>query len=73
MMRMPGALVEAGLETKMLLQVHDELVFEAPEGEVDRALPLIRRVMERAAEPAVALSVPLEVEAKAAGDWDGAH
>ncbi len=73
MMRMPGALVEAGLETKMLLQVHDELVFEAPEGEADAALPLIRRVMERASEPAVALSVPLEVEAKAAGDWDGAH
>lgn len=73
MMRMPGALVEAGLETKMLLQVHDELVFEAPDTEVDRALPLIRRVMERAAEPAVALSVPLDVEAKAAGDWDGAH
>ena len=73
MMRMPGALIEAGLQTKMLLQVHDELVFEAPEAEVDRALPLIRRVMERASEPAVALSVPLDVEAKAAGDWDGAH
>ncbi|MBN8551997.1 MAG: DNA polymerase I [Caulobacterales bacterium] len=73
MMRMPGALTDAGLETRMLLQVHDELVFEAPEAEVDRALPLIRRVMERASEPAVALSVPLDVEAKAAGDWDGAH
>ena len=73
MMRMPGALAAAGLQTKMLLQVHDELVFETPAGEVDKALPLIRRVMERAAEPAVALSVPLDVEAKAAGDWDGAH
>jgi len=73
MMRMPGALVEAGLETTMLLQVHDELVFEAPAAEADRALPLIRRVMERASEPAVALSVPLDVEAKAAQDWDGAH
>ncbi|WP_035303928.1 DNA polymerase I [Brevundimonas aveniformis] len=73
MMRMPGALVQAGLETTMLLQVHDELVFEAPDAEVDRALPLIRRVMERAAEPAVGLSVPLEVEAKSALDWDGAH
>ncbi len=73
MMRMPGALIEAGLETKMLLQVHDELVFEGPAGEADAALPLIRRVMERAAEPAVALTVPLDVEAKAAGDWDGAH
>jgi DNA polymerase-1 len=57
----------------MLLQVHDELVFEAPEAEVDRALPLIRRVMESAAQPAVALTVPLVVEAKAAGNWDDAH
>ena len=73
MMRMPGALTDAGLKTKMLLQVHDELVFETPEGEVETALPMIRRVMERAAEPAVALSVPLDVEAKSALDWDGAH
>ena len=73
MMRMPGALTDAGLKTRMLLQVHDELVFEAPEGEVDRALPLIRRVMESAAQPAVALTVPLVVEAKAAGNWDDAH
>ena len=73
MMRMPGALTDAGLKTRMLLQVHDELVFEAPESEVDRALPLIRRVMETAAEPAVALTVPLVVEAKAAANWDDAH
>jgi DNA polymerase-1 len=73
MMRMPGALTDAGLKTRMLLQVHDELVFEAPEAEVDRALPLIRRVMESAAQPAVALTVPLVVEAKAAGNWDDAH
>ncbi len=73
MMRMPTALKEAGLETRMLLQVHDELVFEAPEAEVERALPLIRQVMEKAAEPVVALSVPLDVEAKAAANWDEAH
>ena len=73
MMRMPAALAEAGLSTRMLLQVHDELVFEAPEAEADRAIPLIKRVMERAAEPAVALSVPLVVEARAAGNWDEAH
>ena len=73
MMRMPGALCDAGLQTRMLLQVHDELVFEAPEAEVEAALPLIRRVMETAAEPAVALTVPLEVEAKAAANWDDAH
>ena len=73
MMRMPGALVEAGLETTMLLQVHDELVFEATQGEVEAAILLIRRVMEGAAEPAVALSVPLVVEARAAKNWDEAH
>ncbi len=73
MIRMPGALLEAGLQTRMLLQVHDELVFEAPEAEAERAVAVIRRVMETAAEPAVALSVPLDVEAKAAGNWDDAH
>ena len=73
MMRMPGALVEAGLKTTMLLQVHDELVFEAPEAEAERAIPVIKRVMEGAAEPAVALTVPLVVEARAAGNWDEAH
>jgi len=73
MIRMPGALAEAELQTRMLLQVHDELVFEAPEAEAERAVAVIRRVMETAAEPAVALSVPLDVEAKAAGNWDDAH
>lgn len=73
MIRMPGALAEAGLSTRMLLQVHDELVFEAPDAEVERVIPLIRKVMETAAEPAVALSVPLVVEARAAANWDEAH
>ncbi len=73
MIRMPGALADAGLSTTMLLQVHDELVFEAPEAEAERAIPLIRRVMEGAAEPAVALSVPLVVDARAAKNWDEAH
>jgi DNA polymerase-1 len=73
MMRMPGALVEAGLSTRMLLQVHDELVFEAPEAEAERAIAVIKRTMEGAAEPAVALTVPLVVDARAAGNWDEAH
>ena len=73
MVRMPGALEAAGLSTRMLLQVHDELVFEAPEAEAERAIPVIKRVMEGAAEPAVALTVPLVVEARAAGNWDEAH
>ena len=57
----------------MLLQVHDELVFEAPEAEAEATIALAKRVMERAAEPAVAFSVPLVVEARAAANWDDAH
>src|SRR5690606_12377304 len=73
MIRMPGALAEAGLKTRMLLQVHDELIFEAPEAEAERALVVVRKIMEGAADPAVALTVPLVVEAKAAANWDEAH
>jgi DNA polymerase-1 len=74
MMRMPAALEAAGLsQVKMLLQVHDELVFEAPSELADRAIVEIQRVMEGAALPAVALSVPLVVDARAAGNWDEAH
>jgi DNA polymerase-1 len=73
MIRMPHALKAEGLSARMLLQVHDELVFEAPEAEAEAVCALARRVMERAAEPAVALSVPLVVEARAAANWDEAH
>jgi DNA polymerase-1 len=73
MIRMPGALAEGGFRTRMLLQVHDELVFEAPEAEAERVIPVIRKVMEAAAEPAVALTVPLDVDARAAANWDEAH
>ena len=74
MIRMDAALEEAGLNsTRMLLQVHDELIFEAPEGEVEKAMPVIRNVMEHAAMPAVAMAVPLHVDARAAHNWDEAH
>ncbi|UHC13775.1 DNA polymerase I [Methylobacterium currus] len=73
MARMEGALADAGLSTRMLLQVHDELVFESPDDEVERALPIIARVMEEAPNPAVSLRVPLAVEAKAAANWQEAH
>ena len=74
MARMPAALAAAGLEgTRMLLQVHDELVFEAPEAEVPGAETVIRDVMERAAEPHVALSVPLGVEIGHGPSWGAAH
>ena len=55
------------------LQVHDELIFEVPEGEVDKTLPIVKRVMEDAPMPAISLSVPLSVEASAAHNWDEAH
>jgi DNA polymerase I len=73
MVRMEYALAEAGLSARMLLQVHDELVFEAAEEEVERALPVIQDVMENAAMPAVSLAVPLKVDARAARNWDEAH
>jgi len=74
MIRMDDALAEAGLEsTRMLLQVHDELIFEAPQDEVERAMPVIKHVMENAAMPAVAMAVPLHVDARAAHNWDEAH
>ena len=73
MIRMPDALAQAGLKTRMLLQVHDELVFEAPEAEAEHAIRLVKRVMETAADPAVALTVPLVVDARAAANWDEAH
>ena len=73
MARMPAALRAEGLSAKMLLQVHDELVFEAPEAEAEAVIATVKRVMARAPEPAVALTVPLEVEARAAANWDDAH
>jgi DNA polymerase-1 len=57
----------------MLLQVHDELVFEAKLGDVEAALRTIAHVMEGAAEPAARLAVPVHVDAKAADNWEAAH
>jgi DNA polymerase-1 len=73
MVRMEGALARAGLSARMLLQVHDELVFEVPDEQVEASLPVIRKVMEEAPHPAVQLRVPLAVDARAAGNWDEAH
>jgi DNA polymerase-1 len=73
MIRMPGALAAAGLKARMLLQVHDELVFEAPREEADAVCALARKVMEGAALPAAEISVPLLVEARAAANWEAAH
>lgn len=73
MIRMPDALKKAKLKARMLLQVHDELIFEAPEGEASKTEKKIVEVMSGAAEPAVRLSVPLDVEARAADNWNDAH
>jgi DNA polymerase-1 len=73
MIRMEGALAKAKLSARMLLQVHDELVFEVPEKEVEKTLPIVARVMVEAPLPAVSLSVPLHVDARAADNWDEAH
>ncbi len=73
MIRMLPALEDAGLAARMLLQVHDELVFEAPEAEVDQTMLVARRVMEHAAEPLVQFSVPIHVDARAADNWEAAH
>jgi len=73
MIRMEPALAKAGVEADMLLQVHDELIFEVPLGSEDVAMPAITAVMEGAAEPAVRLSVPIRVDAHAAHNWDEAH
>ncbi len=69
MVRLPKALAEAGLRSRLLLQVHDELLFEAPEAEVPSLTALARRVMESAA----VLSVPLVVETGAGRTWADAH
>jgi DNA polymerase-1 len=74
MARMLPALAEAGLsDVRMLLQVHDELVFELPEARVEAATPIIRQVMAEAALPAVELTVPLGVDIGTGLSWDAAH
>ncbi|MBY6046109.1 DNA polymerase I [Vannielia litorea] len=71
MVRMPKAI--EGLPAKMLLQVHDELIFEVEEGAVEETIAVVKRVMEGAADPAVHLDVPLEVDAGQGDSWAEAH
>jgi DNA polymerase-1 len=74
MARMDPALAAAGLEgVRMLLQVHDELVFEVPDGREEEAAAVIRQVMARAAEPAIKLDVPLDVDVGWGAHWGAAH
>jgi DNA polymerase-1 len=73
MIRIPPALKERGLNAKMLLQVHDELVFEVPDAEVEETSAIARAIMEKAHEPARTLSVPLTCEAGVGANWAEAH
>jgi DNA polymerase I len=73
MTRMEEALGEHQLSAQMLLQVHDELIFEVPDNEVAATLPVVQHVMQDAPFPAVLLSLPLQVDARAANNWDEAH
>jgi len=73
MIRIEPELEAAKLRAQMLLQVHDELIFEVPEEEVQDTIVLVKEVMESAPHPAVALNVPLQVDARAADNWDEAH
>ena len=73
MIRVPAALAAEGLSARMLLQVHDELLFEAPEAEAQATLAAVKRVMEGAAHPAVHLDVPLTVEGGVGATWGAAH
>ncbi|MES2120016.1 MAG: DNA polymerase I [Pseudomonadota bacterium] len=74
MARMDDALADAGLDgVKMLLQVHDELVFEVPNGQEEAAAAVIRKVMGEAAEPALKLDIPLDVEVGWGAHWGEAH
>ena len=73
MIRMPRALADAALSARMLLQVHDELIFEVPEKEAKKTCETVSGVMSSAAAPALELAVPLDVDARAAKNWDEAH
>ncbi|HEX3496428.1 MAG TPA: DNA polymerase I [Methylocella sp.] len=73
MIRMDAALEKARLSAQMLLQVHDELVFEVPDAEVEATIEVVRKVMTDAPHPYLQLAVPLHVDAKAAQNWDEAH
>jgi len=73
MIRMPDALAEAGLSARMLLQVHDELIFECVDAEAEKTMAVVKKIMVSAPDPAVKLSVPLQVDARAAQNWEAAH
>jgi DNA polymerase-1 len=70
---MEPAFAQHKLSGQMLLQVHDELIFEVPDAEVEATIAIVREVMAGAAAPAVHMDVALEVDVRAAQNWDEAH
>ena len=73
MIRLPAALRTENIDADMLLQVHDELIFEVPEEQTQQAVAAITRIMEEAAAPVLSLKVPLVAEAGIADSWAEAH
>ena len=73
MIRVPPEIADAGLDARMLLQVHDELLFETPEDQVEKTIEVVKETMEAAALPALELKVPLVVDAGIGDDWATAH
>jgi DNA polymerase I len=73
MVRMPTALQQAGLGAKMIVSVHDELVFEVPEFEFNATAAIVKQVMETAGAPDIEFTVPIIVEARAGATWADAH
>ena len=71
MIRMPNAIKD--LPAKMLLQVHDELIFEVADDAIDKTISIVKSVMEKAGEPTVKMTVPLTVEAGVGQSWAEAH
>ena len=73
MIKMPEALLDAGLSAKMLLQVHDELLFEVPDSEVEHTGQIVSTIMEEAALPAKELQVPIKADVGCGDNWADAH
>jgi DNA polymerase-1 len=73
MININNTFLDKNISTKMLLSVHDEIIFEAPDNEVEEVKKIIKNTMEAAAEPIIKLSVPIKVDIKVSNNWDEAH
>jgi len=73
MIKIPQVLKKENLSSKMIMQVHDELIFETKDDEIDKTIEIVRNEMSQAHKPVVNLSVDLEVEASSGKNWDQAH